>query len=75
MGEDKLPSIYQEKKLEHINKTFKIAETINHLHGMMKSVTEKEMSPKTVHAACACVSQLNETIDMTIKAARFLNEK
>lgn len=61
------------KNIDHINKTFNITSTVESLHHLMKEVTSKEINPATVNAACNCVQQLNKTIDMTIKAARFLN--
>jgi hypothetical protein len=39
---------------------------------MMEKVTEKEISPDTVNAACNCVQNLNLTIKTAIQAARFL---
>lgn len=75
MGDKNLPVKTQEQKLNHVNETFKITNTINQLHAMMKEVTKEEINPRTVNAACNCVQQLNNTIDMTIKAARYLGEK
>lgn len=62
------------KDLNYINETFHIGETVNHLHKIMKDVTKEEISAKTVNAACNCVAQLNQTINTTINAARFLSE-
>jgi hypothetical protein len=42
---------------------------------MMEEVTEKEVSARTVNAACNCISQMNSTIKTVIDAARFLREK
>lgn len=75
MGNENLPVTTQENKLDKINKTFQVSETVEQLHKMMKEVTGKEITPRTVNAACNCVNALNQTIDMTIKAARFLSEK
>jgi len=41
----------------------------------MEEVTKDEINPRTVNAACNCVQNLNSTIDMAIKAARYLSEK
>lgn len=65
----------QQDKINFVDSKFKVGEAINHLHGMMKSVTEKDVNPATVNAACHCVAKINETIDTAIKAARFLNER
>ena len=62
-------------KVNYVNKTFKIGDTINQLHLMMTEVTKQELNARTVNAACNCVARLNETIDTAIKAARFLSEK
>lgn len=50
-------------------------ETVEQLHKMMKEVTKSGVTPQTVNAACNCVQQLNCTIDMAIKASRFLSER
>lgn len=65
----------QERKINFVNETFKVSDTVEHLHGMMKDVTEKEVNAANVNAACNCVAQLVDVIDMTIKASRFLGEK
>lgn len=65
----------QEDKILFIDKNFKVGETIDHLHSMMKDVTKSELTPNTVNAACNCVARLNETINTAIQAARFLNER
>lgn len=65
----------QEDKITFINDKFRVSDTITHLHGMMKDVTSKEITPSTVNAACNCVSRLNETINTAIAAARFLSER
>lgn len=62
------------KDLNYINDTFRIGETVNQLHSMMKNVTKEELSAKTVNAACNCVAQLNQTINTTINAAKYLSE-
>lgn len=58
----------------YINNTFKIAETVEHLHTMMVQVTKKEFTPDTVHAACHVVAKLNETLNTVMNAARVLND-
>ena len=68
-------SLNRKQDIEFINETFRLKDTVNHLHDMMKDVTNKEVNARTVNAACNCVHQLNQTIDMAIKAARFLKEK
>lgn len=62
------------KDLNYINETFNITDTVNHLHKIMKEVTSQEITSKTVNAACNCVSQLNQTINTTIHAARYLSQ-
>jgi len=42
---------------------------------MMERVTEKEITPDTVNAACNCVQNINLTIKTAIQAARFLSGK
>lgn len=64
----------QKKALETIDEKFKVGDVMNHLHSMMKGVTEKEMTPDTVMAACQCVSKMNEVMDTAINAAKFLKE-
>lgn len=65
----------QEDKILFIDEKFKVGNTIDHLHSMMKEVTKEEITPHTVNAACNCVARLNETINTAIQAARFLNER
>ncbi len=65
----------KQNQVEYISEKFQLGKTVNHLHGLMNEVTKEEINPKTVNAACNCVQQLNATIDMAIKAARFLSEK
>lgn len=60
--------------INYINTTFKIGDTVEHLHKMMKEVTAKEIDAKNVNAACHCVSQLNATINTVINAAKFLRD-
>lgn len=60
--------------VEYIQGKFDIKSSVTHLHDMMKEVTKEEFSAKNVNAACHCIHQLNETINTTIKAARFLRE-
>mgnify|MGYP001765499208 CR=1 FL=1 len=69
------PGNSQIEKINFINERFMISSTVEQLHGMMKEVTKKEISPATVNAACNCVARLNETITTAIQAAKFLNEK
>lgn len=69
------PKKSQEDKIQYVNSTFKVTDTLNHLHTMMTEVTKKEITPATVSAACNCVSRLNETVNTAIQAARFLNER
>jgi len=60
------------KSLDVIDEKFRVGEVMNHLHSMMKGVTEKEVTPETVIAACQCVSKMNEVMNTTIDAAKFL---
>jgi hypothetical protein len=74
LGNQDKQLITKEQKVNHISNHFKVAETITHLHHLMKEVTKKEINASTVNAACQCVCRLNETIDTTIKAAKFISE-
>ncbi len=65
----------QEDKIQFIDEKFRVGNTIEQLHSMMKEVTKEEITPATVSAACNCVARLNETINTAIQAARFLNER
>lgn len=58
--------------LEFVNDRFDIRSSVTSLHQMMQEVTKDEFSAKNVNAACNCVAQLNQTINTTIKAAKFL---
>ncbi len=69
------PQKSQEDKIQFVNTTFKVTDTLEHLHSMMTEVTKKEITPATVGAACNCVARLNETVNTAIQAARFLNER
>lgn len=72
---DEEKKITQQDKIKFIDEQFKVGDAITQLHQMMKTVTENEISPATVNAACNCVARLNETINTAISAARFLNER
>lgn len=65
----------QEERVRFVNESFGVSKTINQLQGMMNDVIKDEVTPATVNAACNCVARLNETIDVAIKAARFLGER
>ena len=65
----------QEEKIQFVDQTFHVGQTMDHLHKMMMDVTKESMNPATVNAACNCVARLNETINTAIQAARFLNER
>lgn len=65
----------QEDKITFIDEKFRVGDTINQLHSMMKEVTKDSINPNTVNAACNCVARLNETINTAIQAAKFLNER
>jgi acyl-homoserine lactone acylase PvdQ len=65
----------QTQKIEFIDSQFKVSEVVGQLHHMMKTVTKDQINPSTVNAACNCVARLNETINTTIAAARFLNDR
>jgi len=60
--------------LESVDRKFKVGEVMNHLHSMMTGVTDKEMTPETVMAACQCVSKMNEVMNTSIDAAKFLRD-
>lgn len=68
-------SLEQQEKIKFIDQQFKVGDSINQLHKMMKEVTKDEITPATVNAACNCVARLNETINTAIQAAKFLNER
>ena len=65
----------QEDKVSFVAEKFKVGEVIDHLYTMMQEVTKQDFNPATVSAACQCVSKINETMNTTINAARFLNQK
>lgn len=62
----------QQTALSEIADRFGVVGTVKTLQHMMEKVTEKEISPDTVNAACNCVQNLNLTIKTAIQAARFL---
>lgn len=70
-----IPQKTQEERIKFVNENFGVSKTINQLQSMMTEVVAKDLSPNSVNAACNCVARLNETIDVAIKAARFLNER
>lgn len=67
-------SMDRRSDIEYVQDNFNIKGTVEHLHSMMKEVTKDDFTAKNVNAACHCIHQLNETINTTIKAARFLRE-
>lgn len=69
------PAMTQVEKVEFIDKQFQIGEVMTHLRTMMKEVTKESINPNTVNSACNCIARMNETINTTILAARFLNER
>lgn len=73
-NEIKVVSTDRRSDVAYIQDQFNIKSSVEHLHSMMRKVTEKEFSAQNVNAACHCIHQLNETINTTIKAARFLRE-
>lgn len=77
MDTKKLPATMSDKRkdVQYISDTFGLKSTVEQLHHMMKEVTATSITPQSVNAACNCVQQLNNTIDMAIKAARYLSEK
>lgn len=72
---NQLKRISQEEKVNFIHDKFAIGHTVSKLQHMMDEVTKKEINANNVNAACNCVARLNETIDVAIKAARFLSER
>lgn len=75
MGEKNLPEkVDKRRDIQYIADTFGLKATVEQLHYMMKEVTKTQITPQTVNAACNCVQQLNSTIDMAIKASRYLSE-
>lgn len=75
MGEKELLVQNKQEQIEFIESKFQLGRTVTQLHDMMNEVTKEEITSKTVNAACNCVQQLNNTIDMAIKAAKFLSER
>ena len=76
MGRENLPAQTDKRRdIQYIADTFGLKETVEQLHFMMKEVTKSQITPQTVNAACNCVQQLNCTVDMAIKASRYLSEK
>jgi predicted Abi (CAAX) family protease len=78
MGTQNLPTktiADKRKDIAYVAETFQMKQTIEQLQFMMKEVTKSGISAATVNAACNCVQQLNCTIDMAIKASRYLSEK
>ena len=73
-NELKVSSHDRRNDVEFIQEKFDIKSSVEQLHKMMQEVTKEEFSAKNVNAACHCIHQLNETINTTIKAARFLRE-
>lgn len=61
--------------IRYIDESFGIAKVINNLHKMSQDIVSKEISAENINAACNCIGQLNNLINTTINAARFLNEK
>jgi predicted RNA methylase len=74
-NELKVHSTDRRSDIEFVQDKFRISDAVNQLHDMMKEVTKTEINAKNVNAACHCIHQLNETINTTITAARFLREK
>lgn len=70
-----VPTVNDKKSdLDYINDTFKVGKVVNQLHDMMGEVVKAGYDAKNVNAACNCISQLNQVINTTISAARFLRE-
>jgi len=65
----------QVEKVNFIDKQFMISETMNHLGFLMKEITKEKIDTNTVNAACNCIARMNETINTSIQAARFLNDR
>lgn len=63
------------EKIQFIDSKFKISNVVEQLHTMMKEVTKEKIDANTVNAACNCVARLNETINVSIQAAKYLDEK
>lgn len=73
-NEIKVTNNDRRQDVEYIQDQFDIKSSVEQLHTMMKEVTKEEFTAKNVNAACHCIHQLNETINTTIKAARFLRD-
>ena len=71
-GKNSIGVVDKRRDIEYINKTFGIGKTVTKLHEMMDDITKDEISAKNINAACNCISQLNQTINTTIEAARYL---
>lgn len=75
MKTELVPKGSRKEAVEFIQENFQIKGTITHLHTMMKEVTKKEFNAANVHAACNCVKQLNDTINTSMSAAKFVAEQ
>lgn len=73
-NELKVSTLDRRADVEYVQDRFDVKSSVEQLHKMMKEVTKEEFSAKNVNAACHCIHQLNETINTTIKAARFLRD-
>ncbi len=69
-----LDSIKRRNDLEYVQEKFDVGSSVELLHKMMKEVTQKEFSSRNVNAACNCIHELNNTINTTIRAAKFLRD-
>lgn len=69
----KLPTVEDKKSdLKYINETFQIGRTVEQIHTMMSEVIRQGYDAKNVNAACNCIQQLNQIINTTISATKFL---
>ena len=48
-----------------------VVPVIKTLHGLMRAVTEKEINPSTVNAACNCAAQMTALLRVHLEAERL----
>lgn len=70
-----LQQIDNRNNIEFVDSKFNVAESIGHMHKLMKEITKEKITPDTVNAACNCVAKINETINTTVSAAKFLRDQ
>lgn len=60
------------KQAQHVAKDeVDVVPVIHTLHHLMTAVTEKEISPATVNAACNCAAQMTSLLRVHLEAQRL----